>query len=78
MKNSQKCPKCLETEIIRIPGKYFRSGDYNSNPIIVNTGMVFVLKYVHPVRYMCGKCGYLEEWIDNPEDIEKVRQKFGV
>jgi hypothetical protein len=27
---------------------------------------------------MCGVCGYVEEWIDSPKDIEILRESYGV
>ena len=27
-------------------------------------------------RFLCGKCGFSEEWIDSLEDIEKLRMKY--
>jgi hypothetical protein len=29
------------------------------------------------MRYVCGSCGFSEEWIDTPDDIAKVRKKYG-
>ena len=27
-------------------------------------------------RYLCSSCGYLEDWIDSPEDMDKIRRKY--
>jgi hypothetical protein len=27
-------------------------------------------------RYLCGSCGFIEEWIDAPDDIAKVKEKY--
>ena len=27
-------------------------------------------------RYLCSECGFMEEWIVDKEDIEKVVKKF--
>jgi len=27
-------------------------------------------------RYLCGACGYIEEWIDNPNDLAALRDRF--
>ena len=70
MKNTNKCPKCGASNIIKIPG---HAGAYGTgNNIMV--GMT--IRSAVPVdRYLCGDCGYSEEWIDT-EYIEKIKKKF--
>ena len=31
---------------------------------------------VKVTRYLCGSCGFSEEWIDAPEDLEKLKDKY--
>ena len=71
MKNTNKCPKCGSSDIIKIPG---HAGAYGSgNNIMV--GMT--IKSAVPVdRYLCTSCGYSEEWVDLDE-IDKVEKKYG-
>lgn len=71
MKNTNKCPKCGSSDIIKIPGY---AGAYGSgNNIMV--GMT--IKSAVPVdRYLCASCGYSEEWVDLDE-IDKVEKKYG-
>nr|WP_072537713.1 hypothetical protein [Anaerococcus mediterraneensis] len=70
MKNTNKCPKCGSSDIIKIPGY---AGAYGTgNNIMVGIS----IKSAVPVdRYLCGDCGYSEEWIDT-EYIEKIKKKF--
>ena len=70
MKNSNKCPKCGSSDIIKIPG---HAGAYGSgNNIMV--GMT--IKSTVPVdRYLCADCGYSEEWVDT-DYIDKIKKKF--
>ena len=28
-------------------------------------------------RMICGNCGYIEQWVDDPKDLEKLRQEYG-
>ncbi|MGL5351905.1 MAG: hypothetical protein ACRDA5_01120 [Clostridium sp.] len=70
MKNRSDCPKCNSNDIIRIPGKNGAYGVGNNIP----AGFLSVILVT---RYLCGNCGYSEEWIDNKHDIEKLRNKFG-
>ena len=73
MKNSKTCPKCQSTDIIRIPGdvRVFGAG----NNILV--GGTLFLRFVLVTRYLCGACGFAEEWIDAPENIAKLKEVFG-
>ena len=72
MKNSKMCPKCQSTDIICVPGNATGTGAGN-NIIVGNT---LFLKFVLVTRYLCGSCGFSEEWIDTPEDIAKIRQHY--
>lgn len=70
MKNTNKCPKCGSSDIIKVPGY---AGAYGSgNNIMV--GMT--IKFAVPVdRYLCADCGYSEEWVDI-DNIDKIKKKF--
>lgn len=70
MKNTHICPKCDSSDIIRVPGP--ASVGYTQNK--VPTGW---MSSGNVDRYVCGVCGYSEEWIAKPKDIEKLRKKFG-
>ncbi len=71
MKQSSICPKCNSSEIIRIPGQVGAYGSGNNIPI----GMT-IFSLIKVTRYLCGHCGYSEEWIDDPGDLEKIKSKF--
>lgn len=68
MKNSQICPKCQGQDIMRIPRN---SDSYGRN--FVSTGFISA---VPVIRYICGHCGYTEEWIDTPADLKKLREQY--
>lgn len=70
MKNSHCCPKCGSTDILRIPGQ---SGAYGTGNNIPAGFSVFSAVLV--TRYLCGNCGFSEEWIEDREGIEKLRKK---
>ena len=71
MKNTKLCPKCKSNDILRIPGYRGAYGSGNN----INIG-ISVLSAVKVTRYLCCESGYSEEWIDNKEDIEKLRKKY--
>lgn len=62
MKNTKICPKCQNVDIVRIARP--------NNSIIPGFGGVILSKYI------CLNCGYLEEWIEVKEDLEKIKKKF--
>jgi hypothetical protein len=76
MKNANACPKCQAKDIIRIPGWV---GGYGSgNNIPVKTFSLGMSGWVPVARYVCSRCGYTEEWIDNKDDIEKLKKKYAL
>jgi ribosomal protein S27AE len=72
VRNFKMCPQCRSTDIIRVPGNATSTGAGNN--IIV--GSTLFLKFVLVTRYLCGSCGFSEEWIDTPGDIAKIRQHY--
>jgi len=70
LKESNTCPKCKGTEIIRVEGK---SGAYGTGNNIQLGLTTFSAVLVH--RYVCCNCGYTEEWI-NKEDLQKLIKKY--
>lgn len=71
MKNHQVCPKCTSTNLIFIPGQAGTNG--LGNHIQLGKTILSVVK-LH--RWVCGDCGYSEEWLD-PQDLPKLKAKFG-
>ena len=68
MKNKLLCTKCGSNEIVRVKGSFGLYGAGNNIP--TNPGAVLV------TRYVCVKCGYVEEWIDEENDRNKLNKKF--
>lgn len=66
MKTNGTCPKCQSQDIIVI-------ADAEQNRI--QTGWT-VFGYVPVARYVCGACGFSEEYVESPEDIDTLRRKF--
>ena len=74
MKNTHTCPKCNSQEIMRIEG---RIGGYSGGNDIAGTAGSWSFRTVKVTRYLCGSCGFSEEWIDAPEDLHKLKEKYG-
>jgi ribosomal protein S27AE len=70
VKNSLTCPKCNGQKIILVPGSRIEG----SGGTAITTGFISMAKID---RYICESCGYNEEWMSSPEDIEKVKKRFG-
>jgi Zn ribbon nucleic-acid-binding protein len=70
MRHGSPCPKCRANDIIRIPDE-----------VISNIGLGNRIatrwRAVRVTRYLCGSCGYLEEWADDPKSVERIRAKYG-
>ena len=71
MQNSKTCPKCQNTEIIRIPGDARPFGAGNN----ITVGAT-VFSAVKVTRYLCASCGFSEEWIESVDDIAKIKKKY--
>jgi ribosomal protein S27AE len=69
MRNSKLCPKCRSADIIRIPIN--RTSPY----AFVRTRLT-IFGAVKLSRYVCGSCGYSEEWVDRPDDIAKLKRLY--
>ena len=70
MKNANPCPKCNAHEMSRIPGGFGRVGrSVQYGPTAFTS--------IRISRYVCVKCGYTEEWIDDENELKKVTRNFG-
>ena len=67
MKNTKICPKCQSFEIVRFEGY---SGPYGTGNNIITGRTAFSAVNVH--RYVCTRCGFIEEWVDEC-DLEKIK-----
>lgn len=68
MKNTRQCPKCGSRDIFVIDGYCGAYGRGNN----IEVGMT-IFSAVPVDRYVCGECGFSEEWI-RIEDIHKARK----
>ena len=71
MKNTRCCPKCHSKNIVRVPDDAHR---YLSNSICI-TRFVTVER-VLVARYVCCDCGYVEEWVENGNEHNKIKKAF--
>jgi hypothetical protein len=71
MKNIKKCPKCGSCDIVRIPD----NGRYSSGNNIYTTNVTLFGK-IPVIRYVCCECGYVENWVENKSELEKIRSAF--
>jgi hypothetical protein len=71
MRNSKRCSKCQSTDNVRMPGQARALGAGNNIEFgITNFSAIKV------TRYLCASCGFIEEWIDSPDDIAKLKKKY--
>jgi len=69
MRNTHSCPKCANTDVVRIPGNV---GAYGSG----NNITVGAFSSVLVTRYLRASCGFSEEWVDDNTGLEKLRAKY--
>ena len=70
MKHTKQCPKCQSKDIIYIEGDVRAYGAGNN----IQTGFT-IFSSVKVNRYVCGQCGYSEEWI-NECDLQRLKDKY--
>ena len=68
MKFNYCCPKCPNSEIAIIEGGAFKGNIYNT--------LSFGLSTVYLTRYVCTNCGYTENYVDDPKDLQKIKEKY--
>ena len=73
MKNGAKCPKCGGTHSIRISDNPYRYASGNN----IYTTRATLLGKVPVIRYVCYDCGYVENWVAQPEARDQLRRTFG-
>ena len=71
MKNTGACPKCQSADILRVPGE---AGAWQGTSNLIGTGWS---GFALVSRFVCCGCGYLEEWVESPDDIQKLRERYG-
>ncbi|WP_342527114.1 hypothetical protein MKY84_00855 [Chryseomicrobium sp. FSL W7-1435] len=72
MKNSGVCPKCNHDEVLHLHG-ILELNQIGNN---IYTGAAGTITASPVGRYLCMHCGYLEEWLDNMHDIEKIKKRY--
>lgn len=81
MPNLEKCPKCESGKIIpRV--RLIDRGAYNvAGPLTVRVDGnpdALLFKYTHDgmlQAWICGGCGYVETYVDNPGELYAVYQQ---
>lgn len=73
MKNSGKCPKCGAAEVVRVPDNPSRHASGNN----IYTSSFTLMGKIPVIRYVCCRCGYVENWVEKEEQREEIRRAFG-
>jgi ribosomal protein L37E len=69
MKQDNTCSKCGQRDLIRVPPlptdePHFAVGERGMRPVQVT-------------RHVCAACGFVEEWVDNMDDLKKLKEQYG-
>lgn len=68
MKLNNTCVKCASNNLRKVGGKFPMS---KQNNILKATAF----KNIYITTYVCVECGYLEEWVEKPADLEYLAKK---
>jgi ribosomal protein S27AE len=66
-----KCTKCGSEEIYAGVEVLPKSGPFGSNSIPISIVSIAALD-----NYVCAKCGYLEQYIADPEKLKEISKKW--
>ena len=72
MKNTGRCPKCGSLEVVRVPDHPGRWASGNN----IYTTRATLLGKIPVIRYVCCRCGYVENWVERREELEIIRRAF--
>ena len=70
VKRGNPCLKCGSKSIAYLPGGLLADQNY----AVVAGFLALGSTRFRIARYVCGTCGYTEEWVDREDDLEKVRR----
>lgn len=65
MKNTQQCPRCESTEV--------------EDVLLVDAGGLYVGALSRPVQtraWVCLDCGYVEHWVEDEQELQRLRDKL--
>ena len=68
MKHTKKCPKCSRGDIYIISG----TTNYKENGRNIAIAKIMGFEAIKLDRYICGDCGYTEEYISIP-DLVRIK-----
>jgi len=66
---NNKCTKCSSPELLPIPPV---PGE-EPRIVIGERGM----RAVAVRKYVCGQCGFIEEWVEHTTDLAELRKEYG-
>ena len=66
MKTSHQCPKCSSKQVVRLAGQTFMTKVYPTGASRSNYSLVD--------KYACTDCGYVEEYLADPEELAELKQ----
>ena len=69
MKKTGICPKCQGRDILCVEGSSGAYGSGNNIPLGLS-----IFSNAKVARYICRRCGFVEEWLKDP-DLEKVNRR---
>ena len=70
MKQTNTCPKCGSHEIIK--PRFTATGHKNAFQVVP----LSTFKAVLIEKYICAKCGYVENYVDDTKGLKDLQEKY--
>jgi hypothetical protein len=69
MKQNNKCINCSSPDLLSIP----TTPGEPPSILVGDRG----LHRVSVAKFVCANCGFIEEWVTDAEDLDKLRREYG-
>jgi predicted nucleic-acid-binding Zn-ribbon protein len=68
MRSRPRCAKCRDVALLAVPATPGQHSHIVSGERVLHTVTV--------TTYVCTRCGYVEQWVDDEQDLLKLRAEW--
>ena len=70
------CPKCGSDQVYSGEGIQSKTNSHGMNAIPIRGGIYFSPVTAALDNYVCGRCGYVESYVADPEKLEEITERW--
>ncbi len=72
MEKPTRCARCHSADLIKVPGSVGATGSGSNIPV----GWT-IFTAIPVARLVCLTCGFVDSYVEDWRDLEKLREQFG-